>query len=198
MIIIDAYNCLHAGSSIPGPWRGFSLRELCRILERMDKKIVLVMDGSPKPDEPAKAEFPDIKLVYSGRGISADSVIIAMVNASTGARHITVISNDRAVKAGARRGGARTMACEKYLSGILRRKAALRLRRKTAEPERKSTGQSPDTDYWLHEFGFLPRGSKTKLVRRAEQKRSDTPPGELNIDDINMEEILRMTAPPDK
>jgi predicted RNA-binding protein with PIN domain len=198
MIIIDAYNCLHAGSSMPGPWRGFSLRELCRLLERVDKKIVLVMDGSPKPHEPATEEFPDIKLVYSGRGRSADAVIIAMVNASTGARHITVISNDRAVKAGAHRGGARTMGCEKYLAGILRRKAAMRMRWKTAEPEGKSTGHSAETDYWLHEFGFAPRGAKTKSAQRPGQKVFHATSGELNIDEIDMEEILRTTTPRDK
>ncbi len=192
MIIIDAYNCLHAGSSMPGPWHGFSLRELCRLIARLDKKIVLVMDGSPKRDEPEASEFPEIKLVYSGQGISADSVIITMVQNSTGARHITVVSNDRAVKAGAHRGGARTMPCEMYLSGVLRRRAALRLRWKTAEPERKSTGQSPDTDYWLHEFGF---GACPYNQNDAQRPKQDGG-GEINIEDINMEEILRRAPPP--
>lgn len=192
MIIIDAYNCLHAGSSMAGPWHGFSLRELCRLIAWSDKKIVLVMDGSPKPDEPAASEFPDVNLVYSGRGISADSVIITMVKSSTGARHITVVSNDRAVKAGAHRGGARTMPCEKYLSSVLRRRAARRLRWKTAEPERKSTGQSPDTDYWLHEFGF----GAVQYNRKGAQRPKPDGAGEINIEDINMEEILRRRAPP--
>ncbi|MGC9261128.1 MAG: NYN domain-containing protein [Phycisphaerae bacterium] len=192
MIIIDAYNCLHAGSSIPGPWHGFSLRELCLLINRLDRKIVLVMDGAPKPDEPRAAEFPDITLVYSGRGVSADSVIIAMVHNSTGARDITVISNDRAVKAGAHRGGAGTMPCEVYLNNILQRRAALRMRGKTAEPERKFTGKSQDTDYWLHEFGL----HTVPYTRKDRQRPSRDVPGEQNIEDINMEEILRRRPPP--
>ena len=197
MIIIDAYNCLHAGSSMPGPWHGFSLRELCRLVERLDKKIVLVMDGSPKPDEPTNAEFPDVTLKYSGRGVSADSVIIAMVDQSTGARHITVVSNDRAVKAGAQRGGARTMACEKYLAGILRRKAAMRLRWKTAEPQRKTIGRSSDTDFWLHEFGFatIARKAESHALQTKAPATPDDPAG-IIIDAIDMEEILRQRMPP--
>jgi predicted RNA-binding protein with PIN domain len=197
MIIIDAYNCLHAGSSMPGPWHGFSLRELCRLVECLERKIVLVMDGSPKPDEPTQAEFPDVILKYSGRGVSADSVIIAMVRQSTGARHITVVSNDRAVKAGAHRHGARTMACEKYLAGILRRKAAMRLRWKMAEPRRKSAGAMSDTDFWLHEFGFSPGVAKSKSqVPPAKRSDSEKRYSELIIDDIDMEEILRRRMPP--
>ena len=197
MIIIDAYNCLHAGSSMPGPWHGFSLRELCRLVESLDKKIVLVMDGSPKPDEPTNAEFPEVTLKYSGRGVSADSVIITMVRQSTGARHITVVSNDRAVKAGAHRGGARTIACEKYLAGILRRRAAMRLRWKTAEPRRKSAGGSTDTDFWLHEFGFSPLTQKTN-AHPASAKRAalEKKHAETVIEDIDMEEILRRCVPP--
>ena len=194
MIIIDAYNCLHAGSSIPGPWHGFSLRELCRLITRLDKKIVLVMDGSPKPDEPTAAEFPDVTLVYSGRGVSADSVIINMVKSSTGARDITVVSNDRAVKAGAHRGGAKIMSCETYLNNMLRRRAARRMRWKTAEPERKASGLKRETDYWLHEFGF-----DSIACTQKEQQRPGAHPdasGEVNIEDLNMEDILRRRPPP--
>ena len=198
MIIIDAYNCLHAGSSMPGPWHGFSLRELCRLVERLDKKIVLVMDGSPKPDEPTNAEFPDITLKYSGRGVSADSVIISMVDQSTGARHITVVSNDRAVKAGAHRGGARTMACEKYLAGILRRKAAMRMRWKMAEPQRKTVGGSSDTDFWLHEFGFTTLARKSESqVPRTKPSAAQSDPAGIAPDAIDMEEILRQRMPPE-
>ncbi len=198
MIIIDAYNCLHAGSSMPGPWNGFSLRELCRLVERLDKKLVLVMDGSPKPDEPTNAEFPDVILKYSGRGVSADSVIIAMVDQSTGARHITVVSNDRAVKAGAQRGGARTMACEKYLAGILRRKSAMRLRWKTAEPQRKAIGRSSDTDFWLHEFGFTTGVRKYESqVPRTKPSATQNDTAGIDLDAIDMEEILRQRMPPE-
>jgi hypothetical protein len=196
MIIIDAYNCLHAACSMPGPWNGFSLRQLCRLVESLDKKIVLVMDGSPKPDEPANAEFPDLILKYSGRGISADSVIITMVRQSTGARHITVVSNDRAVKAGAHRAGARTVGCEKYLAGVLRRRAALRLRRKAADPPRKSSGGSSDTEFWLHEFGFGSLTPKSQVpagisARSGGEKHQ----AEFRIEDIDMEEILRRYVP---
>ncbi len=200
MIIIDAYNCLHAGSSMAGPWNGLSLRELCRLVERVDRKIVLVMDGSPKPDEPRGNEFPDVTLMYSGRGVSADSVIIDMVGNSTGSRNITVVSNDRAVKSGARRGGAKTVACEAFLAGVLRRRSAMRMYWKTAEPMRKSTGESMDTDYWLHEFGFNGARGKTPPSADAPRQSAD----DLALENINrinmidMEEILRRRPPPEQ
>ena len=159
MIVIDAYNCLHAASAMRGPVTGLSLRQLCRFLQDAPEQIVLVMDGVTKPDEPSDNEFPTLTLRYSGRAAKADDVIVRLLAKSTGARNITVVSNDRAVAASARRAGARSIACETFLSRL----TPSRTRRIThrREPEEKSRGLTTPglTDAWLKEFGFKPPAS---------------------------------------
>ena len=156
MIVIDAYNCLHAAAALRGPVTGLSLRQLCGFLENTPGRVVLVMDGAPKPEEPGENEFPSLTLRYSGRAAKADDVIARLLAESTGPRDVTVVSNDRAVAANARRAGAHSLSCESFLNRLAESRARPAGRRQ--EPEEKSHGLgSPGlTDAWLKEFGFAP------------------------------------------
>ncbi len=156
MLIIDGYNCTYAGAALGGRWDGFSLRQLCTLLEKQRAAAIVVLDGRPKPSEPDADEFPGIKLVYSGRGIKADDVISNILSARTDRRHITVVSNDRAVARDARRQKARSESCEKFLQALLVRTAVKKLRQGESEPREKSAGlvHPGETEHWLREFGL--------------------------------------------
>lgn len=156
MIIIDAYNCLHAAAALRGPVTGLSLRQLCRFLDDWPGRVVLAIDGSPKPDEPGENEFPSLTLRYSGRAAKADDVIARLLVESTGPRDITVVSDDRAVAANARRAGAQAVSCANFLNDLAQSRG--RLAGRPAEPEEKSHGlASPGlTEAWLKEFGLAP------------------------------------------
>ncbi|NNM88640.1 MAG: hypothetical protein HKL95_08985, partial [Phycisphaerae bacterium] len=155
MLIIDGYNCIFAGAALGGRWDGFSLRRLCSLLEQNRAAAIVVLDGRPKPSEPDADEFPGLTLIYSGQGIKADDVISKILSQRTDRRHITVISNDRAVAADARRQKAHSESCEKFVRGLGARTAAKRKWQGRVEPREKSQGLANpgETEHWLKEFG---------------------------------------------
>ncbi|HEY4328593.1 MAG TPA: NYN domain-containing protein, partial [Phycisphaerae bacterium] len=94
--LVDTYNLLHAAISSGGPLSDLNVRRFCQYLAAtpVSVKATLILDGRAKPDEPSENEFPDISLVYSGTGVSADTVIAQMVERSTTRKKLTVITND--------------------------------------------------------------------------------------------------------
>lgn len=165
-IIVDCYNCLYAGQAMGGAMADLTVHRICRLLtERGDSSAVLVLDGRPKPHEPSANEYPAVHLVYSGTGITADKVILERVSRSSAKGSITVITNDRAVAAGARRMGAKVMGCEAFLTrlihgGVIGKsvpKAQQMSPQKTGEPTSKG-----EADLWLKEFGYKPGETKEK------------------------------------
>ena len=156
MLIIDGYNCTYAGAALGGPWGGFSLRQLCTLLEKTRSAAIVVLDGRPKPSEPDADEFPGVSLIYSGRGIKADDVIREILSRRTDRRHITVVSNDRAVAGDARRQKARSQSCEKFLQALIVAAAPRSFRRASVEPPEKSAGlvNAGETEHWLQALGL--------------------------------------------
>jgi predicted RNA-binding protein with PIN domain len=180
MIIVDAYNCLHAASAMRGPLTGLSLRQLCILAADSGDKVLLVMDGMPKPDEPAAEEFPDIGLRYSGRSAKADDLIAQILQKSTGRRETIVVSNDRQVSTQAKKVGAQSISCERFIGSLA---TAQKKRRQNKMPSAK-TGHSSsrnETDFWLKEFGI-----RAPEPKKVPDKKSD----DINPDDINMEDFL--------
>src|SRR4051812_15308281 len=118
--LIDTYNLIHAGVATGGPLGDLTVRKLCRYLSAAPAalKATLVMDGRAKPDEPSMNEFPDITLLYSGAGVTADAVIGQLVEVSTTRKKLTVVTNDRAVALHARRHFSNAMSCEQFLRMI--------------------------------------------------------------------------------
>ena len=156
MLIIDGYNCTYAGAALGGPWGGFSLRQLCTLLEKTRSAAIVVLDGRPKPSEPDADEFPGVSLIYSGRGIKADDVIREILSRRTDRRHITVVSNDRAVAGDARRQKARSQSCEKFLQALIVAAAPRSFRRASVEPPEKSAGlvNAGEAEHWLQMLGL--------------------------------------------
>ena len=72
--VVDTYNLLHAAAPLGGAVAELSVRKLCQFIAAAPGKFkaTLVLDGRAKPDEPSPNEFPDIPLVYSGAGVTAD------------------------------------------------------------------------------------------------------------------------------
>jgi len=175
VIIIDAYNCLHAASAMSGPLSGISLRQLGKLVSSSGQKVILVMDGLPKPSEPKADEFINVELLYSGKSAKADDLIARILQKSTGRREITVVSNDRQVAAQARRSGAKSISCERFLA------LQAKENRRSAGMRQKIRGNKNDTDFWLKEFGI-----SNPPVEKAADKKMD----QINPEDINMEDYL--------
>jgi len=157
--LIDGFNLFHAAqSSLP---QGFDLGRspLMRMLgdwsAAFQHKVTVVWDGTPPP-APLAGQLGDNRLleIYAGGVESADERIASLLNADSGARHVTVISNDREVQRSARQRGSQTMSCEAFLKGVVRdlRQGSEPV---ATEPEEKQRGLgSKDAHEWLTAFGF--------------------------------------------
>jgi hypothetical protein len=183
--LIDTYNLIHAANSLGGAWTGLTVRGLCQwiIASPRREKTTLILDGRPKPDEPSENEFPELTFVYSGAGISADSVIAKTIERSSNRRNLTVVTNDRAVAEHARRNFAGAIGCEAFLNRLLddHQKTASINRAKI--PEKKSTGnQTPgEVEHWLKEFGIDAPVPPPKPKKKT---------AEEEIDDLDMDQLM--------
>ncbi len=169
-LIVDAYNVLHQAHQLPPEFGSISATDLCRLLERSawaEQRATVVCDGSPKPDE--GDYLGPIRLVYSGPGRDADSVIIDLIDRDDGPRDLVVVSNDREIRRAARRRRAKAMSAERFLRHLARK------------PSPGGTGKpapAGDAERWLDEFG-LDAGTVEQLEREADaQARKRQPPPE--------------------
>lgn len=147
-LIVDAYNVLHCTHTLPEPYATMSATDMCRVLDQSkfaQSKMTVVCDGLPKPDEGHYQG--NVRLIYSGPGTDADSIIEELIGQDTGPRHLIVVSNDRRVIAAAKRRKAKALSAEKFLRELVADVTRLR----DSPPKRDETD-------WLEEFGFDERG----------------------------------------
>ncbi|MEI8196131.1 MAG: NYN domain-containing protein [Phycisphaerae bacterium] len=185
-LIIDTYNCVHAGTALGGAFADMTVRKLCQWIVQAPhrSKTTLVIDGRPKPEEPSENEFPDLHLVYSGAGIEADTVIVQMVERSQNRRNLTVVTNDRALAAAIRRLNAVPQSCEHYLQALLTAHNAGRKLGpggQTRLPTQKTQGKiDPSVSaHWLKEFGITPPPEE-----KPKNRGGDDP------DDLDMKDLM--------
>ncbi len=193
MLIVDAYNLMHAAAGRRGKVTGLSLNQFCSVCRGM--KLTLVMDGVRKPQEPQAGDYEAIELKWAGRGRSADDAIIALCKASTGRRDICVVTDDRQLRSRAEKLGVRTLHCGTFLQQVYSHR---RQENRTQEPaaKRMPTPSAADTEFWLRVFGFLPTDdgevSKSGIRRslKAASRRMDRELTESEIDAIDMRTFL--------
>lgn len=180
-LLIDAYNVTHADYRLPERYDLNSASGLCRTLDRVRKgRVVVVADGSPKPDDRAAPDTGGVELIFSGKGREADDVIEDLIEAEADPRNLIVVSSDHRLQRAAQRRGATYMDAEPFLRELA---AALRLgdapgggpvkpadsldaaawMRKFDIHETRGTDANPDAqkiedeaDRWLKEFGIEP------------------------------------------
>lgn len=179
--IVDTYNAVHAGAAMGGALSGLTVRKLCQWISSSTQmgKVTLVIDGRAKPDEPSENEFPGIRIVYSGAGISADQVIGQMVEVSGNKKKITVVTNDRAVTLHARRNFANAMSCEAFLSQLIGAKPSGETGKVLPPHKTQGTGTSGETEHWMKEFGI-----------KQEPKAAPKMPTGDEIEDLDIEDLL--------
>jgi len=175
-LIVDAYNVLHQSHKLPPEYGTIGVGDLCRLLERSrwsGRRITVVCDGSPKPDEGDYVGAVDLR--HSGRNRDADSVIVELIDADTGPRDLVVVSNDGEIRRAARRRRARTMSAEHFLRSLVQQP-----RRRSEQPDKPAP--SSDVDAWLDEFG-LGDESVEQIEREAENEARARQPQTEHIDD---------------
>lgn len=120
-VLIDAYNVLHVTGVLPPERAGIGLAELVGLLRTSryaKEELVVVCDGTPG-DEPRPREAGSVEIVYSGRGRTADDLIIERIERTTAPRRLLVVSSDQEIVRAARRRRSRPVASAEFLQLLL-------------------------------------------------------------------------------
>lgn len=149
-LVIDCYNVLHAD-----PRHALTTASLCARLAQTRWArygVTVVCDGLPKPTEQFEPP-PQVQMIHSGPGKSADDVIIATINAEPNPRRLVVVSSDNVIRAAARRRRANSWTSDEFLR---------RLAEETRDNPAGAVEDKPvhlqltdeQVDAWLRAFGF--------------------------------------------
>lgn len=159
-LLIDCYNVLHA--PMPAMIAGLDEAGLCRALGRTAWRgggITVVCDGQAGPLGLLESPVEGVDLVYSGRGRTADDVIIEMIAADSSPRRLIVVSTDHAIRKAARRRRATAWTSDQFIHQLVAALGASAGRCHGTFPvagEDKPAGDLDDeeTRRWLRVFGL--------------------------------------------
>ena len=180
-VLVDGNNLLHAARSAEeaGPLLGRSM--LCdRLAEwagRRGERVHVVFDGpAPEPALAKQIGNPGIAVSYGGR-LTADALLVEILETDSAARRLVVVSTDREIAQAARRRRARPIRSDEFWA-LVRQDLARPVRR-SLEPSEKLHGLDPAaTDQWLRDFGFdrqdegRPKGGEQEANRSRSGKES--------------------------
>jgi predicted RNA-binding protein with PIN domain len=158
-VVIDGNNLLHAAREAEALSLLVGRSMLCDTVgqwaQRRNARVHIVFDG-PAPSAALAKQIgnPAIAVSYSGAGVSADAVVIDLIETNSAARRLLVVSTDRAIVRVAKRRRARPVRSEDFWA-TLRSELARPADVYNPEPEEKDVGLSPGaTEEWLDEFGL--------------------------------------------
>ena len=196
-LLIDCYNLLHA--PMPPSLAGLEEDGLCRRLAVSlwaGGGISVVCDGVVKPGTPAFSPVPQVQLIYSGPGRSADDVIIEMIDADSSPRRLYVVSDDREIQKAARRRRCQVLSTGSFIRTL----AASRPPSGTASAAGRSRAAlSPNqVDAWLQQFGIDPAAAPEEAVELSppvldeavRQVQEEHPPA-AEPDSIDVDEVAK-------
>ncbi len=159
MLLLDAYNILHVTGVLPPDLAGIDLVGLARLIARSrhaGRPAAIVCDGPRLAAEslPSGEDFPGLRTIFAGPGAEADAVIERIIDRSTAPRRLLVVSEDRRLRAAARRRRADWQGSAAFLR---------QLASDFARPPSPTAGfQKPETPLdqisvaaWLAEFEAL-------------------------------------------
>jgi predicted RNA-binding protein with PIN domain len=152
--IVDGNNFL--GYAYPGQMRDPEnrmalARRLLAFAHFTRTRVLLVFDGRVTDDLAELTRGDDkLRLVPPPEGESADAVIIELIDRPKDRRHLTLVSNDRALRDYAREAGAPSLSCREF-DGRL--KAALRERKAGREMAKPAARPSSfEVGFWMDVF----------------------------------------------
>ncbi len=150
-VVIDGCNILHVEGVLPAEVAGVDLDGLAALTlasRHRHDSIVIVMDG---PRRSAGADRGGVRVLFSGAGRTADSVIIEMVKRDSAPRQTLVVSSDREILRAARRRKCRTMTSEAFLARLGADYATAAPHRPAPPPGERVLSTS--TEMWIEAFG---------------------------------------------
>ena len=166
MLIVDAYNVLHADGVLPPHLEGGGVPGLIRLLAASRyarRRITLVCDGGASGSR-SGVRIDGVYVLYSGHEAEADDLIETLIEKYHRGNPLDVVSTDRRLRKAARRVGAGSIRSEDFLARLAEDEARPKLL--SGNALRK---QVPLDAYsvraWCREFG----------VPEAEPETTETP-----------------------
>lgn len=153
-IFIDGYNLLCAIQKASDEFESMGDVRLCRILGRYlsltNQKGRIIFDGTGPPDKSRFDDISNLEVLFVGRDTDADTVIEDSIRASTAAKNLTIVSNDRRVQKATRTRKAVLIKSEAFWTVVQKE---LSRKRPAKEPAEKRQGLSEsETEQWMKFF----------------------------------------------
>lgn len=155
-VLIDGNNLLFAAQDTGDPDHVIGRSGLCNALgawaRRKNERVHVVFDGpAPSAGLAEQIGHAAIRVSYSGAGVSADDVIVGILDSDSAARRLLVVSSDREIRAAARRRRARDIRSDEFWVRV--RRDLARKPRESVEPREKRDGLAPqEAQEWLKRF----------------------------------------------
>lgn len=187
MLLIDAFNVLHAQWCLPREERGLDVPGLVQLIGRSrhaGRRVRVVCDGRPGPQWARSGLLETqcgltwtrvgrAEVVFSGRGREADDVIEEVLERSRGLA-ILVVSSDRRLIRAAGQAGA-----DRIGNGAFLKQLSADARASRGDPEPAFVTDVPLDHYsvvhWMREFGVEPPGvgpeARAEPVREAPKQK---------------------------
>ena len=155
-VLIDGNNLLFAAQDVGDPDHVIGRSGLCDVLgewaRRAGESVQVVFDG-PAPSAALAQQIghAHVEVRYSGGGVSADDVIIDILQSDSAARRLLVVSTDREIRRAATRRRARDIRSDRFWQVV--QSDLQRRQPPPSEPPEKRAGLDPQqSDEWLRRF----------------------------------------------
>lgn len=152
--LIDGYNLLWAIKKNDEHFEPVEDADMCEMLDRFLRQIgdtgEVVFDGVGPPDKGPFKGLPQLRVLFSGVGVEADTVIEDKLAASLSPKKLQVVSNDRRVRSASQKSKAVTWSSETFWQRV---ESQLNRKRPAPEPPGKRAGiNDTETKAWLQMF----------------------------------------------
>ncbi len=199
-LLVDTWNVLHQMGVLPPDLAGLGVEELANVLSKSRwsrDQISLICDGTPPPDGSNLGSTRNIEIIYTGGSKTADQEIMDRVAASSTAKRIVVVTNDREIIRFIRAKGAQQLGSVEFLKAVA--DDHLRPNKKIV---RKPSGLSPEkAAKWKEEFGFdsadmMGLHEEIKHIDIPEQKEPPPPTPEEKVKQKSQTKKVAKPQPP--
>ena len=155
-LLVDGYNLLGRLRKLEEHFEPLDAAGLCRLLSRYLAATrghgTICFDGTGPRDKSAFLGLGSLEVHFCGSHEEADDQIERRIADCSAPRRLVVVSDDRRVRAAAKRRRAVSVRCDDFMAEVVER---LSRRPAAREPSAKRHGVSDaETERWMEVFGF--------------------------------------------
>lgn len=188
MLIIDAYNVLHATGVLPPILAGLDLSGLCRLIgvsRYAARESLLICDGTPPRGLTREPRPERMQIRFSGPDREADDLIEELLEQARSGKTTIVVSSDRRIDRAARRRRMTVVSSDVFLRQLatdFARHEARNARPPATPSPRAAVPLTPElVRQWSRAFGVHGAEAVAELKELADRLQSRFTPARPNI-----------------